>query len=173
MSAWSQSRVQTLEQVFVHIANTRMRDVPVQNPALRVQATGFVPHACAGGELLLGVLVTPWFMNLVCLPMDLANSGTTTLPVGQKEKRRIGSESFEFIGAHEEGLGAFACCSLFSPMFGFADHAEAMATATEVLKLLRTSAPAPASQAAPVIEPPPSRRGFLFGRGGPCAGASA
>ena len=40
MSAWSQSRVQTLEQVFAHIAATRMRDVPVQNHALRVQAVG-------------------------------------------------------------------------------------------------------------------------------------
>jgi len=174
MSAWSQSRVQTLEQVFVHIAATRMRDVPVQNPALRVQAVGFAAQTDPeGGEWLVGVLVTPWFMNLVCLPMDLANSGATTLPVGQKERRQIGSERFEFIGAYEEGLGAFACCSLFSPMFGFADHAEAMATATEVLKQLRTPAPAPASKAAPVAEAAPSRRGFLLGRGGPRAGASA
>ena len=66
MSAWSQSRVQTLEQVFAHIAATRMQGVPVQNPALRVQAVGFAPQADPdGGEWLLGVLVTPWFMNLV------------------------------------------------------------------------------------------------------------
>jgi len=167
MSAWSQSRVQTLEQVFAHIAATRMQGVPVQNHALRVQAVGFAPQADpAGGEWLLGILVTPWFMNLVCLPMDLAR-----VPgVGQKASRQIGGERFEFIGAHEDGLGAFACCSLFSPMFEFADHAAAVATACEVLNLLRTPVPAPT--AAPAVEAP-SRRGFLFGRGGPRAGASA
>jgi len=171
MSAWSQSRVQTLEQVFAHIAATRMRDVPVQNPALRVQAVGFAPQADpAGGEWLLGILVTPWFMNLVCLPMDLARAGETVPGVGQKASRQIGNQTFEFIGAHEDGLGAFACCSLFSPMFEFADHAAAVATACEVLNLLRTPAPTP--PAAPVLEAP-SRRGFLFGRGGPRAGASA
>lgn len=171
MSAWSQSRVQTLEQVFAHIAATRMRDVPVQNPALRVQAVGFALQANPdGGEWLLGVLVTPWFMNLVCLPMDLPSASETVLGVGQKAKRQIGSETFEFIGAHEDGLGAFACCSLFSPMFEFADHAAAVATACEVLNLLRT--PAPTAPAASAVEAP-SRRGFLFGRGGPRAGASA
>lgn len=176
MSAWSQSRVQTLEQVFAHIAATRMRDVPVQNEALRVQAVGFAPQTDAdGGEWLLGILVTPWFMNLVCLPMDLARAGETVPGVGQKASRQIGNQTFEFIGAHEDGIGAFACCSLFSPMFEFADHAAAVATACEILNLLR--APASTPPAAPVLdaqaESAPSRRGFLFGRGGPRAGASA
>lgn len=184
MSAWTQSRVQTLEQVFAHIAATRMQGVPVLNPALRVQAVGFEPQADADGEWLLGVLVTPWFMNLVCLPLAVAGTGETVaggavLGVGQKASRQIGSQTFEFIGAHEDGLGAFACCSLFSPMFEFADHAAAVATACEVLNLLRTpaSAPTPTSLASPALqgagEAAPSRRGFLFGRGGPRAGASA
>lgn len=174
MSAWSQSRVQTLEQVFAHIAATRMRNVPVQNPALRVKAVGFAPQAHPqGGEYLLGVLVTPWFMNLVCLPLALPISDETPLGVGQKAKRQIGSDTFEFIGAHEDGVGAFACCSLFSPMFEFADHAAAIATANEVLNLLRK----PAAKPAPVLDVKaqavPSRRGFLFGRGGPRDGARA
>lgn len=166
------NRVAVLEQVFEHIAATCMQGVPVQNPALRVQAVGFAPQADAdGGEWLLGVLVTPWFMNLVYLPLAAAGVGQAVLGVGQKASRRIGNESFEFIGAHEDGLGAFACCSLFSPMFEFADHAAAVATACEVLNLLRTSAPAPT--ASPAVEAP-GRRGFLFGRGGgPRAGASA
>jgi hypothetical protein len=45
-------------------------------------------------------------------------------------------------------------------MFEFADHAAALATATEILRQLRPSA-APAKSAAPMV---PSRRGFLFGR---------
>jgi [NiFe] hydrogenase assembly HybE family chaperone len=176
MSAWSQSRVQTLEQVFAHIAATRMQGVPVQNPALRVQAVGFAPQADPqGGEWLLGVLVTPWFMNLVYLPLVVARAGDPVLGVGLKASRQIGTQTFEFIGGHEDGLGAFACCSLFSPMFEFADHGAAVATAVELLNLLR--APVPAPPAAPVlnvqVEAAPSRRGFLFGRGGPHIGASA
>ena len=172
MSAWSQSRVQTLEQVFAHIAATRLQGVPVQNPALRVQAVGFAPQADPdGGEWLLGVLVTPWFMNLVCLPQATTDAGEAVVGVGQKASRKIGSKIFEFIGAHEDGLGAFTCCSLFSPMFEFADHAAAVATACEVLNLLRTPAPAPVLKVK--AESAPSRRGFLFGRGGPRAGASA
>jgi [NiFe] hydrogenase assembly HybE family chaperone len=172
------SRVQLLEQVFAHIAATRMQGVPVLNGALRVQAVGFAPQADPdGGEWQMGVLVTPWFMNLVCLPLTVADAGKAVLGVGQKANRQIGGEHFEFIGAHEEGLGAFACCSLFSPMFEFADHAAAVATATEVLNLLRTPAPAPTPPVATVVNGPveaaPSRRGFLFGRGGPRAGASA
>lgn len=171
MSAWTQSRVQTLEQVFAHIAATRMQGVPVLNRALRVQAVGFAPQSDAdGGEWLLGVLVTPWFMNLVCLPLALHGADAVVPGVGQKVRRQIGGEHFEFIGAHEDGLGAFACCSLFSPMFEFVDQMAAVATAAEVLQLLR--APAPAAKAAPALEAP-SRRGFLFGRGGPRAGASA
>jgi len=103
------------------------------------------------------------------------------LGVGLKASRQIGSQTFEFIGAHENEVGAFACCSLFSPMFEFADHAAAVATACEVLTLLRTPAPSPAltpaQKPASVLdaktEAAPSRRGFLFGRGGPRAGASA
>jgi hypothetical protein len=56
-------------------------------------------------------------------------------------------------------------------MFEFADHAAAVATACEVLNLLRTPAPAPVLKVK--AESAPSRRGFLFGRGGPRAGASA
>jgi hypothetical protein len=45
-------------------------------------------------------------------------------------------------------------------MFEFADHAAALATATEILRQLRPN-PASAKQSAPSV---PSRRGFLFGR---------
>jgi [NiFe] hydrogenase assembly HybE family chaperone len=167
------SRFKALEQVFTHIAATRMQGVPVQNPALRVQAVGFAPQADIDGEYLLGILVTPWFMNLVCLPLALPISGEAPLGVGQKAKRQIGSETFEFIGAHEDGVGAFTCCSLFSPMFEFVDHAAAIATANEVLILLRTPAPNSVRVLNVKDEAAPSRRGFLFGRGGPRAGASA
>lgn len=137
-----------LQNTFSSISVTRMKDVPVQNPALHVEAVGFAP----AGDGWLGILITPWFMNLVRLPHA---SASKCLGVGQKAEYPIGSERFEFIGAEEDEIGAFETCSLFSPMFEFADHAAAVATAQEVLKLLRK--PVDTVQA-------PARRGFLLGR---------
>jgi [NiFe] hydrogenase assembly HybE family chaperone len=138
-------RIAALESVFRQIAATRMAGVPLLNTRLQVQALGFETH----NGVAVGVLITPWFMNLVRLPLD---DTVETLAPLQKAERDVGPRRFEFIGAHEPGLGAFEASSLFSPMFEFEDQAGAEATAREVLALLR---PPPAV---------PSRRGFLFGR---------
>lgn len=155
-----QRRVLELERVFTEIAHTRMRGVPVQNRAVQVQACGFLPEP-DDKDMLLGVLVTPWFMNLVRLPTRASSPDDKLLAVGEKARRMVGQESFEFIGAREPGMGAFEVCSLFSPMFQFANHAAAADTANEILNLLRT----PVKPAAIPPQPLPNRRGFLFGRG--------
>lgn len=160
MTLTCSQRVDVLERVFTQIARTRMDGVPVQNPALRVQAVGFATSQADDNSdsTLVGVLITPWFMNLVRLPELMHQGASTSLAPGCKALRRVGAQGFEFIGAFEEELGAFEACSLFSPMFEFADHQAALATATEVLTLLRKPLTA---DSAPAI---PSRRGFLFGR---------
>lgn len=200
-------RLRVLEAGFRQVAATRMRGVPVLNPALQVQAVGFRLHPAAarpGGwaepdtvspAWASGVLVTPWFMNLLRLPLRpltaVAAVETGWLAPGACASRALGTHPLDFIGALEgEGqpgeLGAFEVCSLFSPMFQFADQAAAVATACEVLKLLREpaaeAAPVPAPAPAPVAgsspavpdaaprgagpgaEPVPARRGFLLGR---------
>jgi len=150
-------RVAALEEAFRAIARTRMQGVPVLNPALAVQALGFEPDADGGHAT--GVLLTPWFMNLLRLPLILQ---TQALPVGVAAARDLGPHRLDFLGAYEPGIGPFEACSLFSPMFEFADQATAVATAREVLAALR---------AAPASRPPaaPARRGFLFGRTGAAA----
>jgi [NiFe] hydrogenase assembly HybE family chaperone len=156
-------RVAALEAAFRDIAATRMHGVPVLHADLSVQAVGF--EAEVDGAWALGVLVTPWFMNLLRLPLQAHTP--TTLAVGVSAPRDIGAQRFDFIGAHEGAIGGFEASSLFSPMFAFEDQSAAVATAREVLALLRTP---PASAPAPVTRKPaevvPSRRGFLFGRTG-------
>jgi len=169
-----QARVDALEALFDAIARTRMRDVPLLHAGLAVRAVGFEP--LDGGAL--GVLVTPWFMNLVWLPLDPApdpapDPARPALAVGASRTRAVGAERFEFIGACEPGFGPFEACSLFSPMFEFADQAAAVATAAQVLAILRAppagdaaagaGAPGPAAAAAPAA-PAYSRRALLFGR---------
>jgi [NiFe] hydrogenase assembly HybE family chaperone len=147
-------RVAALQALFVHIAATRMRDVPILNAALRVQALGFEP--VAAGSAGVGVLLTPWFMNLVWLPVD-GGPADATQP-GHTRQRHVGGEVFPFIGAHEAGFGHYEMCSLFSPMFDFADHDSARATAQAVLGELRRTSTLPPRQ------PDRSRRALLFGR---------
>ena len=114
-----------------------MQGVPVQNPAVFIQAIGFASDP-DDADMLLGVLVTPWFMNLVRLPTRTTSNGNKLLAVGNKATRAVGNQSFEFVGACEADMGAFEVCSLFSPMFLFANHAAAADTAGEILNLLRS-----------------------------------
>jgi [NiFe] hydrogenase assembly HybE family chaperone len=172
-------RVAFLITAFEHIARTRMAGVPLLNAALRTEAVGFEPQADDEGEAgLLGVLVTPWFMNLVWLPGMQA----APLEVGATRLRRLGGETLSFLGAEEAGC-RFEACSLFSPMFEFADQGAARAVAQAALAHLRQPRPAtaaaetflvekatlPAPAAEPTRPPPgtpgaPTRRGLLFGR---------
>lgn len=170
-------RIDALVAAFDRIARTRMAGVPVLHAGLRVEAVGFAceaaapvgPDADPAGPWADGILVTPWFMNLVVFPLRPCDGAAD---VGRSHTRTIGREPFDFIGAHEPGFGAFAACSLFSPMFEFADHAAAIATAQAVLATLRlptAEVPVPAPQ--PQAERP-ARRQFLFGRPAAASGAS-
>lgn len=154
-------RTRALEALFAEIAVTRMAGVPVLHRGLRVEAVDFALHA-ADEPGALGVLLTPWFMNLVWFPLERHDHPAC---VGLSHTRAVGGEAFEFIGGHEAQFGSFGACSLFSPMFQFADHAAARATAAAVLASLRAHKPA-------ADEKPPPRRTFLFGRSA-VAGPSA
>jgi [NiFe] hydrogenase assembly HybE family chaperone len=135
-------RAAALQALFERIAATRMAGVPIVHPALAVRAVGF--EAASDGRGAIGILVTPWFMNLVWLA--LANDARS-LPVGEARVRWVGRERFAFIGAEEPGFGPFEACSLFSPMYQFADQAAAVATAEAVLRQLRAPGPEPGRRA--------------------------
>ncbi|MDL2355008.1 MAG: [NiFe]-hydrogenase assembly chaperone HybE [Pseudomonadota bacterium] len=158
------ARTDALRRCFESIGVTRMHGVPVMNRALSVEAIGFEPctgSAGDGTDGALGILLTPWFMNLIWL----APHGQAASPQGQSHARRLGGKRFDFIGAHEAGFGSYDMCSLFSPMFEFADQAAARATAAEVLLVLRRAERQIAARLA--SEPKPGRRGFLLGRVAP------
>ncbi|MDP2005851.1 MAG: [NiFe]-hydrogenase assembly chaperone HybE [Rubrivivax sp.] len=159
-----------LQARFEHILQHQMAGVPMLNPALQVQALGFRPWA---GHWL-GVLVTPWFMNLVLFPRQREQWQA----IGERESRHyvFPAGVFEFIGSHDGELGDYQACSLFSPMFEFQDHAAAHDTAVAALAALfdpalRPVSDAPAATDEPRAEAMPSapakpalsKRDFLFG----------
>jgi [NiFe] hydrogenase assembly HybE family chaperone len=124
----------TLETTFNEILDKRMRDLPVVNAALSVQALGFNRF----GEDCLGILITPWFMNLMLLPGP--NSHWHTQQPGTKIEKHFPYGAFEFTLGSETQIGTYALCSLFSPMFQFENQAAALATAQAALQGLLTEA---------------------------------
>jgi len=119
-----------LEAGFSRIQRERMADVPMLNPALQVQAVDFREwEGCC-----LGVLITPWFMNLMLLSAD--GDAWAHLPSGTLISHRFPSGTYEFILGEEERIGHYLMCSLFSPVFEFQDQAAAVATARAVMESL-------------------------------------
>ena len=124
-----------LIDLFTTIEIERMDGVPVLNNALVVDAVGFDCH----NGFHLGVLLTPWFMNLVLIPTQENTQILPTQQVGSKQFHNLPAGRFEFIVGHEDELGKFLSCSLFSPMLEFADQETAMQTAHEVLQQVTTT----------------------------------
>lgn len=147
-------RAEALAARFRDIAATRMRGLPLVNPALQVETLGFARQR-AGEDAspgLLGVLITPWCMNLIWLADDPAAAPAD----GELLEHHFGGQRLSFIGARDEVFGPYQSCSLFSPMFEFADQQSARDTAAQVLALLRQ---APSNERAAL-----NRRALLFGR---------
>ncbi len=140
-----------LESVFDEIRTKRMADVPILNSALAVEAVGFEEH----DDSLLGVLVTPWFMNLMLLPKEKGAWGEEV--TGEKSTLDLPAGRFEFIAGRENGIGEYRMCSLFSPMFEFGDHATAVATAAAVMEGVMRPADDTPPAAGDATKPPPPR----------------
>jgi [NiFe] hydrogenase assembly HybE family chaperone len=164
--------------VFTQIGATRMQGLPYLNPRLAVAAVGFQRWQTCW----LGVLVTPWGINLLQLPTP--DAPFPPWRADQTFDVPLPGATLSFMPAHIDALGDYRMCPLFSPAQHFADQESALATAREVLRLLltpesgaaemdatATAAAASATTAAPASPAPahpapnaanPSRR-RLFG----------
>jgi [NiFe] hydrogenase assembly HybE family chaperone len=112
-----------LTAAFLAVA-ARMQGLSLANPAVEVEAVGFAPWE---GHWL-GVMVTPWFMNLALLPRDL--EAWRPLAPGAKRRYAFPAGTYEFVGASDAAIGDYQACSLFSPLLEFDDHASARLVAT-------------------------------------------
>jgi [NiFe] hydrogenase assembly HybE family chaperone len=154
-------------------AYARMRGLPFVNVALAVEAVAFAPWC----EHWLGVLVTPWCMNLVLAPRD--RRAWTPLAIGAERRYRFPAGDYVFIGAADAIAGEHRICSLFSPVQQFDDHASACLVATlaraalldpahaEALALPGVQTPAgpgPLAQLEEDLAAPLSKRDFLRAR---------
>ena len=141
-----------LARRYREIASTAMADLPICNPKLGVEAIDF--RIWSGRAL--GIVVTPWFLNLTLFdlpgaePSAAVERGATVqlwLPAGQ----------IELIVGDLPGFGRVDMCSLFSPMFEFAEMEAAVETAREALQALLSPPDPPPAKSRPKLD----RRAFL------------
>lgn len=132
-----------LEAVFNRIYKERMSDMPMVNDKLQVHALGFQPWQ----QGYLGVLSTPWFMNLMLLPGP--QQDWSSLQELGKQSHVFPSGRYEFITGYEAEIGKYQMCSLFSPVFEFADDDSAVETAQIIMRELMQ----PQNQDEPHIQP--------------------
>ena len=143
-----------LEIAFENISRTRMADMPLANPALRVEAVGFREWR---GQWL-GILVTPWSINAMLLPRA---ADWPRLAAGAERIVEMPAGRFRFVAGFDAALGEYHACSLFSPALEFVDHAAARTAAAAALDAML----APAAERERAGEPGAfSRRDFLRGR---------
>lgn len=161
-----------MEDAFREIHRGQMRGIPLLNEALGVRAVGFRPYE---GHFL-GILITPWFMNLILAPGVAEDwSGLVS---GGKELIEFPSGRYEFTlvnrasKAEVAELPPYKACSLFSPVFEFTTMLQAIETAQAALKALldpgvnpdhKPEAAPPAPELVAARPAMPSRRGLLFG----------
>jgi [NiFe] hydrogenase assembly HybE family chaperone len=129
-------------QAFERIQAERMAGLPLLNEALRVELVGFLDW----GDRHVGVLITPWCVNLMVLPQS--NSDWRPPEEGVWRYECFPGMELQLLGGQEPDIGIYAFRSLLSPVTGYDNQDSVRAVAREVLKQL-LSTPGPDADAAP------------------------
>lgn len=160
--AWEAEPGALLEAHYRHLWMTRMYDMPFVNPALGVEAIGFRRH---DGDWL-GVMITPWFLNLFLIYGGGALWGD--IPAGERRYLNLPRGTLQFLADDDPDLGPYQYCPLIAPVSVLPDMATARQAALEALATVL--APPPETPADPSAKSPGavdekpkpvSRRGFL------------
>lgn len=152
---WPDSPATALAAWFDEVLRTRMQGLPFLNPRL---AVGVVGMTRVDGDWL-GILITPWSLQLVLLP----GGGTLwqDLSAGCRRPVALPVGVLDFIAdAGERELPAYQYCPLASSVEGFSDMTSARRFASEALAAVLTPAPAPA-EPVPGQAVNQARRGLL------------
>ncbi len=152
-------RVDELVARFCEIGETQMRGLPLYNDRIEVEAVNFTPF----GDDWIGVLITPWFMNVVLLPRDTIAMDMNIM--GKQATVRLPAGEMAFMWGGDEVTGMFKALSLHSPMNIFVVQAQARAEAQQrLVKLLTPPAEDAESKVREAAGRRMSRRELLRGR---------
>jgi [NiFe] hydrogenase assembly HybE family chaperone len=135
-----------------------MRDLPIYNGKIAIEAIGFQPF---GDTALLGVVLTPWFMNLVLLPV--APEPMSTTEIGRPVEVQLPARKCTFVVGGNNIIGLYRAHSLHSPVLTFTLPGQAQAEARRQLAMLMappTREAAASGNGSAAVD----RRALLFGR---------
>ncbi|MHA2937276.1 [NiFe]-hydrogenase assembly chaperone HybE [Vibrio sp. RC27] len=118
-------------QVFNNIYHTEMKALPFVNTNLSVECIGFALHE----ENWLGVLLTPWCMDLLLFPGP-GREWSQSLNVGDKMGLTLGENQYTFFASYHEELGQYLSCSLCSPVKHLTTHSAAKQLAIDIRRLI-------------------------------------
>ena len=110
---------------FQQVWETAMHDMPFVNPSLAVEVAGF---RRVDGDWV-GVVITPWFINLFLLPGG--GSLWADWPSGEQRTVALPVGAMDFIADNagvDTTLPAYQYCPLVTPVQSVADQAAALST---------------------------------------------
>jgi [NiFe] hydrogenase assembly HybE family chaperone len=118
-----------LVEYYVAVFEERFRDLPIINPALRVESVDFRGL----DEHEFGALITPWFINLVLLP---GSERWNDSPQGSVCTIELPGGMVDFTVSHDEVLGTTLSAAMFGTVTEFPNQETAREIARETLRLL-------------------------------------
>jgi len=119
-----------IERVFSEIHKNEMADLQFVNPNLSVKTVGFELYE---GDWL-GVLLTPWTMNLLLLAGP--DREWQPLKVGDRLGLKLPSGSYTFFVGEHEQLGTYLSCSLRSPVGDIQTQEAGLKLAEDIRRLI-------------------------------------
>lgn len=126
-----------LAGIFTRIHREQMMGLPLLNEALAVETLGFQVHE----GRVMGILITPWVMNLVLLPGP--QDHWENMELGHRQPHVFPGGRYKFMVNEIEGIGVCQTHSMYSPMREFHSQAHALAAAEAFLRDLMTPAAQP------------------------------
>lgn len=118
--------VTQLVERFERTYQDHMEGLPIVNKALQVEAISFRDFE----SHQLGVLVTPWFMNLVLLP---GSDEWSDAVQGDLSAITFPSGPIDFTVCHDDVLGTYLSAVLFTTVADVPDQAVARQLALDVM----------------------------------------
>jgi len=129
---FSTSPAPVLEALYQRVHQEEMKGLPICNEDIKVEAIDFQIFQ----DQWLGILVTPWFTNLLILRQEGKDWPEFKLGKGNDIQLNFPAGTIKFTPRFEPELGSYLCCSLVSPMTEVASHQQAIMDAKNALRQL-------------------------------------
>ncbi|BAS67244.1 [NiFe]-hydrogenase assembly chaperone HybE [Bathymodiolus septemdierum thioautotrophic gill symbiont] len=130
--------VKRLKSHYQYVHTHKMNDIPILNNKLEVETVGFVNWGEENSKFAseVGILITPWFMNIVLLPKEIMQQKAR---VGKTANILFPDGEYSFLTQLDDEFGIYLTCSLFSPMSNFSTQQQAVETAEAIMAQLLQS----------------------------------